>query len=233
MHLVAKPPLKLVVENPLTYSERAEAQFMPTIASGSLLESIRGELPNQDGPDLLMFIVQSNPAQYATFLGKLIAGSSYKAACLAVGFNPRTLYSWLEIGASDLMEQCDTWCGRLLLDCQRAMAMSVSDAEERVHAERPEKWLSSGPAKQFHKGQFWQDSPSSSQESISGPEENPIDPQPAIEVEEDTKLIEQGRQDLAEAVKVLEDHEIITKPEFVEQIRRQFRLPKPNEKDTS
>ena len=133
---MAKPPSlikSIVVEVDETYNEKAERAFIPT-GSHSLMESIRNGLPDTQGaPEQLVYIAQYQPAIYSTLLGKLIAGSSFKAASLAIGIPVQRIYNWLTKGSADLADEQDSFCSRFLLDCQRDQALSVSDAEVRVN----------------------------------------------------------------------------------------------------
>lgn len=232
MYLVSKLPIKLVVESPLTYPERTEVNFIPT-GGQSLVESIRLDLPNEDGPDQLVFLTTRQPGLYMTLLGKLIAGSSFKAASMSVGISVQKIYHWLSQGSADLADNVDSFCSRLLLDCQRAQAMAVGDAEERVHQANPEKWLGKGSAKEFHKGKYWTDQIKNQNEDQnalpSADTIDPLDPPPLRQIEHDDTEEDTGEQELQEALKVLEDHNIINNPEFVKQAREQYRLPNPNE----
>jgi hypothetical protein len=216
------------LDKPLTYSERAEVNFIPS-GTPSLMESIRGCLPDDDDdPAQLVYLATRQQGLYMTMLGKLIAGSSFKAASQAIGITPSRIYDWLSKGQADLGDDIDSYCSRLLLDCQRAQAMSVSDAEERVHKNNPDKWLGKGSAKEFHKRQYWIDTvqrqgddPNAATDAI-----DPLDPPPMRELVTDETVEDTGEQQLQEALRVLEEHNIINNPEFVKQAREQYRLPK-------
>lgn len=227
----------------LTYAERAEVNFMPT-GTPSLMESIRANLPSpgEGDPPLLVKLAEEQQSIYLTMLGKLIAGSSMKAACLAVGLSPNRFYHWLQVGAADLADDVDTFCSRLLLDCQRAQAMSVSDAEERVHKTNPSVWLGKGSAKEFHRREYWVDQPliAKGQEPDEIPAEvslDPLDPPPVryIESEGEEQVEGDGNEaidfSLTEALKILEDHRIVNDPEFVKQAKEQFGMKETDGKD--
>lgn len=208
-----------------TYAMEAESQFMPTI-SGSLLESsCGGQYPEDaDAPRDLVAIVRRSPGLYATFLGKIIAGSSFRAACLSVGLYPNRFRNWLSQGSADLADDYDSFCARLLLDCQRAASIAVSDAEERVHRGDPSKWLSrSATGKEFNKGIYWQEQVKGITQDMP-PDDDTFDPpplRPAVEAaSEDTSQ----EAVLGEALKVLEGFQIATDPEFVKQAKAQYRL---------
>lgn len=214
---------------PETHAMKAERKFIPTGAP-SLVESVRSDLPQGDEPGQLIAIVSRQPALYSTFLGRLIAGNSYKAACYAIAIHPASMSRWLQQGAGDIMDGVDTFCSRLVLDVQRAAALAVGDAEERVHKSDPAKWLGRGPAKDFHKGKYWSENPNQPQQ-LEESEDNPLDPIPVRELEQIESVEDDGNKELEEAMKVLEGHQIITNPEFIEQARNQYRIQKEDKKD--
>ena len=216
----------------LTYHGMTEARFLPGLEALSLVESVRGNLPESQLPEGLVVLSKRQPGLYATFLGKLIAGSSFRAAAMACGINYHSLLSWLKQGAIDLSEELDTYCGRLLLDCQRAASLAICDAEERVHRADPSKWLGRGPGKMFFKGEYWSETPSGRpliEEGQAGPED-PLDPEvPQKQIESEVVEVDDSSKDLSEALKVLEDHQIVNTPEFFKHAREQFKLPeRPN-----
>lgn len=215
-------------ESPLVKAERL---FIPT-TSGSLMESIRGDLPvDENAPIQLVSLVIKQPALYSFFIGKLASGASFKAAALTVGVVPNRFIYWLQRGSADIGDDEDTYCSRLLMDVQRAVAFAVGDAEERVHRSNPAQWLTKGPAKDFHQGRYWKDPTRESPETAAEEaNDNPIDPPPIREheegeVQDDTSV----EDDLRDAVKALENHGIITKPEFIIQAKEQYRID-PDEK---
>lgn len=208
-----------------TYQMHAEAVFIPTI-SRSLMESISGDLPVEEEPQELVTVVKKQPGLYSTFLGKIIAGSSFRTAALSVGFSPQRVRLWLQQGSADLGDDYDTYYSRLLLDCQRAASIAVSDAEERVHRADPAKWLSRSPTgKEFNKGKYWTEQIRTLGEEIPDEEENTFDPpplRPAITQAGDQD--DTGNESLKEALKVLEDLGIASSPELVKQAKQQFRI---------
>lgn len=211
------------LESPLVKAERL---FIPT-TSGSLMESIRGDLPDDDdAPVQLVSLVVKQPSLYSYFIGKLASGASFKAAALTIGVAPSRFTYWLQRGSADIGDDVDSYCSRLLMDVQRAVAFAVGDAEERVYRQNPAQWLTKGPAKDFHQGRYWKDFVRESpEEAMEEANENPIDPIPLreqdrLEEQDDTTV----EDDLRDAVKALENHGIITKPEFVIQAKEQYRI---------
>lgn len=208
-----------------SYMEKAEATFIPTI-SRSLMESIRGELPLEEEPQELVTLVKKQPGLYATFIGKIVSGSSFRTAALSVGLSPGRVRLWLQQGSADLGDDIDTYYSRLLLDCQRAASIAVSDAEERVHRADPAKWLSRSPTgKEFNKGKYWTEQVRTLGEEPPDEEENTFDPpplRPAITQTEDQS--DSSNESLREALKVLEDLGIASSPELVKQAKQQFRI---------
>lgn len=206
-----------------TYAMKAEAEFLPTVAQ-SLLESCRMSLPPGDEPADLVAISVKCPGLYATFLGKIMAGSSFRAAALSVGLSPDKMRHWLAQGSADLADDEDSYCSRLLLDYQRAASISVSDAEERVHRADPSKWLSRSPTgKQFNKGTYWLEQAKPGSDDI--PEDHDeLDPAPLRTTAEQIADNDDGELELSEAMKVLEGYQIATDPEFIKQAKTQFRL---------
>lgn len=208
-------------EEPLAKAERL---FTPSL-SGSLLESIRGELPDDpDVPPPLYVLVKKQPCLYGTFLGKLASGSSFKTAAFCIGVTPGRFMTWLQRGSADLMEEIDTYCSRLVLDVQRAFALAVGEAEESIFRKNPLAWLTKGPAKDFHKGRYWQDGFGEREQEYGEDQENALDPQPlrttdAVEIEDSSV-----EKDLAKALVELEKHNIIQSPAFIQQAREQYRI---------
>ena len=160
----------------LTYHGMTEARFLPGLEALSLVESVRGNLPESQLPEGLVVLSKRQPGLYATFLGKLIAGSSFRAD--------------------------------------------------------PSKWLGRGPGKMFFKGEYWSETPSGRpliEEGQAGPED-PLDPEvPQKQIESEVVEVDDSSKDLSEALKVLEDHQIVNTPEFFKHAREQFKLPeRPN-----
>lgn len=207
---------------PVTYAMKAEAEFLPALECLSLMESIRGSLPEGDdeAPDYLVYMVTKMPGLYSTFMGRILSGSSFKSAALATGQSPRTLSRWLEKGSADVADERDTFCARFLMDCQRAYAASVGSAEERVHRKNPEAWLAKSHARNFHLNRYWQDKTQIPEEETY----DPLDPPPARPLLEQETEQNEVDKELSEALKVLESHNIIGQPEFVQQAREQFRV---------
>lgn len=208
-----------------TYAMQAEEVFIPTI-SRSLMESIRDELPLEKEPIELVAMVTKQPGLYATFLGKIIAGSSFRTAALSVGFPPGKMRLWLQQGSADLADDVDSYYCRFLLDCQRAASIAVSDAEERVHRADPSKWLSRSPTgKEFNKGKYWTEQVRALAEEQIDEEENTFDPpplRPALTQTSDAD--DTGNKELGEALKVLSDLGIASSPELIKQAKQQFRI---------
>ena len=206
-----------------TYASKTEAVFIPTV-SKSLLESIRTDLPEEDGPPELVTIAAKLPGLYATFLGKIVAGSSFRASSLSVGLPPEKVRLWLSQGAADLADDYDTYPARLLLDCQRAASIAVSDAEERVHSFDPSKWLSRSPTgKEFNKGKYWTEQVKSLTVEEQEAEET-FDPPPLRPAIAHVSDQEASDKELAEALKVLQDFSIVTDPEFIKQAKQQYKI---------
>jgi len=201
------------------YLMRAERQFIPT-TSLSLLQSICQSLPEEKDPPELAMMVEKMPGLYATFLGKITAGSTLRTACLSIGLPYQRVLHWMSVGAADVSDDIDTYCGRLVLDIQRAAAIAISDAEERVHRSDPSKWLGRGPAKDFHRGRYWKENQSGPLEDDG--DDNPLDPLPYRPSTGDDSDEDSGDLDLIEAMKVLENHNIVQSPEFVNQAKKQF-----------
>jgi hypothetical protein len=210
---------------PLSYSELAERQFIQTPEAYTLMASVREDMPVSEKPERLFVLASKMSGLYATFMGKLTAGSSFRAASMSCGLNPHTVRTWLEAGAHDLHLEQDTLCSRFLLDCQRAAAVAVSDAEERVFKKDPDKWLSKGPARDFHRGRYWKEiGKADEQEALENDPDNPLDPPVAIEEAAEDQSDDTADKDLSQALKVLEHHQIITSPEFVEQAKNQYKV---------
>lgn len=224
---MAKKPFK-PPERILSPSEIADGRFLPTPENESLLESVRENLPVEEEPESLVFLVTRQPGLYATFLGKMIVGSSYKAAALATGQSPQRLSVWLRQGSTDLADNLDTYCSRFLLDCQRAAGLAISDAEQAVFIEDPGKWLARGPAKDFHKGRYWTEGAKQITQEMNE-EEDPLDPPPVRQIEHEPED-EEATIELEKAVNVLEEFNIINTPEFVKQAREQYKLKDPDAK---
>lgn len=210
---------------PFTHAILAEQEFVPSLAM-SLVQGVCSGYPEEDGPDLLMVLTRKQPGLYLTFLGKLIAGSTFKSATFSVGLPNNSVWSWLRQGASDLRDGVDTYCSRLVLDVQRACALAVGNAEERVFTKDPAKWLARGPGKDFHKGSYWKEIIQGQIDEEPLLEENPVEP---IPVEDTQQALEdhtekEARDDLAAAMKILEDQNILNKPDFISQAKEQFRM---------
>ena len=206
---------------------QAEAVFIPTIAK-SLMESIRKDLPVEEEPQELVTLAKKQPGLYSFFLGKIIAGSSFRTAALSVGLTPARVRIWLQQGSADLGDDLDTYYSRLLLDCQRAASIAVSDAEERVHRADPAKWLSRSPTgKEFNKGKYWTEQVRTlGGEEQLDEEENTFDPPPLRPVITQTADQDDSiNEGMKEALKVLEDLGIASNPEIVKQAKQQFRIP--------
>lgn len=208
-------------EPPKTAAVIASELFTPTVESFTLMESCREDLPVEPEPPMLVFLVCKQPGLYATFLGRLICGSSPKAAALCIGQSYRQICAWFERGAGDIEEDEDTYCSRFLLDCQRAYAMAISTAEEAVFRKDPDRWLGKGHAKTFYKGQFWTDG---TQLQLENPDD-PLDPV-AIpdQTEHETQQDKDAADDLGEAIKVLEHHQIIQTPQFIDAAKNQYKI---------
>lgn len=210
---------------PLTHATLAETQFKPGLAM-SLTPGLCSHWPEENGPDLLMVLTQDQPGMYLTFLGKLIAGSTFKSACFSCGIPYSGVWSWLRQGAADLADSVDTYCSRFVLDIQRACGLAVGNAEERLFTKDPAKWLARGPGKDFHRGKYWKELEQQQVDEDIPQEDNPIEPLPLQETQEalEDKSEKEAEADLAAAMKVLEDQNIITKPEFIAQVKEQFRM---------
>lgn len=216
---MAKPDFKQ--EPRKTPAMIADESFTPTVECLTLMESCRDDLPMEAEPPMLVFLVCKQPGLYATFLGRLISGSSPKAAALCIGQSYRQICAWFDAGANDLADDLDTYCSRFLLDCQRAYAMAVASAEESVFRKDPDKWLGKGHAKTFYKGQFWVEP---SQQQIEAPDD-PLDPIAiAAPDEDDLSQEREAAADLDEAIKVLEHHNIIQTPQFIDAAKNQYKI---------
>jgi hypothetical protein len=219
---VAKKPSQVVP--PLSYSELAERQFIQTPEALTLMQSVREDLPDGKEPQTLIFLVTKQSGLYATFMGKIAAGSSFRGAAMVCGLYPTAVRGWIQSGSADLFKGLDTYCSRFYLDCQRAAALAVSDAEERVFRSDPAKWLARGPAKDFHMGRYWKEQIANDQEALENDPDNPINPIPKVtpdQVEDSTD--DSADQQLAAALKELEKHNMITS-EFVQQGRDQYKI---------
>ena len=211
-----------------SYAMQAEELFLPTV-SKSLMESICGKLPLEEEPVELVAVVKKSPGLYATFLGKITAGSSFRAAAQAIGLSPVRIRLWLQQGSADLADDIDSYYSRMLLDCQRAASLAVSDAEERVYRIDPSKWLSRSPTgKEFNCGKYWSEKIRALDEEYPGEEEQTFDPpplRPAITQTSDSDTT--GNKELGEALKVLTDLGIASNPELIKQAKQQFRVVDP------